>query len=1190
MNNLILTSSILPNSIKLYDEFMNRHDTIRANKLLDIIEKVYQKQLYIAFTGHFSAGKSSMINEVVGEHVLPTSPIPTSANIVLLQRGEKKVKITLHNGKTTQIDGEYDIEKIKGYCKQGEEIQKLSIFDNNFQISNHLTIIDTPGIDSTDQAHKLATESTLHTSDYLFYIVDYNHVQSEENFAFVSEMLEKGKNLYFIINQIDKHREEEGDFLTYRTKINSALTQLGLKENHIYYTSLRNKDYPYNELSQVKQLFNAIIKEGQEQIFSLAQQHINGLVEEHLQFIEDQEQFQRNEKVAIEEKLKEEKALLDQTTNQVTNLNEQAERLEKELKNQVQQILKNANIIPFETREKAKRFIESQAPQFKVGLFFSQKKTEQEKNHRADRLLEDLAAHTKANIDWHMTNLFMNKYQSSGVKDEEIINIIQSFKTEIDQKLLQTTIKKGASFTDQYVMTYSTDISEAIKQRAREQTNNLIHTFIKQLRESNSLAIEELEEKQHSYKESIQKYEGEMIKINRLLLYQGQLFSVLEKQIEEPFEVKDWLDSVSKKNIEVHEQWSLRESKKVEKEDRPSISIKKDRVVDSDKILKALKNTFKTIQPLEDFQFLSDSLMDRLSSIEQKTFTVALFGAFSAGKSSFANALIGEKVLPSSPTPTTATINKIAPVSSDYPHGTVSIYLKNEEEFLADLNGMILDVSTEAKSLEEAFKKIEKLVNKNQLEERYKVYLQAITEYKSYPSKFVSSTLSEFSTFVAEEDKACYVKEVIIYYDCKLTRQGITLVDTPGADSLHKRHTEVAFSYIKNADAILFLTYYNHPFSKGDQRFLKQLGRVKDAFSLDKMFFIINAIDLASNEEEILDVKNYIDGQLTRQDIRQARIYGVSSLNELFNQKNKNEDDFKVFRKDFTRFIKHDLMEATLLSAENEIAKVSNYLNKIIESSQKKQSEKENEIFHLRNEQQLLLQTIHKNSPEILEKQIKSELAEQVHYIKQRIGFQYPNFFKEAFHPGVFRDQKPTIALDKSVTELIQSIHFEIDQELSALIIRSEQYLKSLLTNWIKEKKEDVIILNSEMILSQPSLTDFSIPTLHVTINELKSSFFKDELKLFKGTKSFFEQNQKQMMSEAVWQKIEELIEKQLALNEENFIISYTSLLTKKMDELVAKFEHEINQMYESMLFSLEKEQDIAGLLHAKNSLSEWIS
>ncbi|UTW70994.1 dynamin family protein [Anaerobacillus sp. HL2] len=38
---------------------------------------------------------------------------------------------------------------------------------------------------------------------------------------------------------------------------------------------------------------------------------------------------------------------------------------------------------------------------------------------------------------------------------------------------------------------------------------------------------------------------------------------------------------------------------------------------------------------------------------------ISLFGAFSAGKSSFANAILGENVLPVSPNPTTATVSTV---------------------------------------------------------------------------------------------------------------------------------------------------------------------------------------------------------------------------------------------------------------------------------------------------------------------------------------------------------------------------------------------------------------------------------------------------------------------------------------------------------------------------------------------------
>lgn len=80
---------------------------------------------------------------------------------------------------------------------------------------------------------------------------------------------------------------------------------------------------------------------------------------------------------------------------------------------------------------------------------------------------------------------------------------------------------------------------------------------------------------------------------------------------------------------------------------------------------------------------------------------------------------------------------------------------------------------------------------------------------------------------MAEEAVSCVVKEVTVYLSTPLTDKGLTIVDTPGASSMNKRHTEIAFQYMKDADALLYLTYYQHSFSKADRSFLRKLGLVK---------------------------------------------------------------------------------------------------------------------------------------------------------------------------------------------------------------------------------------------------------------------------------------------------------------------------------------------------------------------------
>ena len=66
------------------------------------------------------------------------------------------------------------------------------------------------------------------------------------------------------------------------------------------------------------------------------------------------------------------------------------------------------------------------------------------------------------------------------------------------------------------------------------------------------------------------------------------------------------------------------------------------------RILEKVKKAETILEPLPALKHVQQEVIER-RRVETKQFTVALFGAFSAGKSSFANALLGEKVLPVSP-------------------------------------------------------------------------------------------------------------------------------------------------------------------------------------------------------------------------------------------------------------------------------------------------------------------------------------------------------------------------------------------------------------------------------------------------------------------------------------------------------------------------------------------------------------
>src|SRR5690606_2301155 len=65
-------------------------------------------------------------------------------------------------------------------------------------------------------------------------------------------------------------------------------------------------------------------------------------------------------------------------------LEAQVEHWRKEAITEQHNLLKNAYLMPFETRELAEQFLEANQPNFKVGLLFSKKKTDIERVNRLE--------------------------------------------------------------------------------------------------------------------------------------------------------------------------------------------------------------------------------------------------------------------------------------------------------------------------------------------------------------------------------------------------------------------------------------------------------------------------------------------------------------------------------------------------------------------------------------------------------------------------------------------------------------------------------------------------------------------------------------------------------------------------------------------------------------------------------------
>lgn len=193
---------------------------------------------------------------------------------------------------------------------------------------------------------------------------------------------------------------------------------------------------------------------------------------------------------------------------------------------------------------------------------------------------------------------------------------------------------------------------------------------------------------------------------------------------------------------------------------------------------------------------------DLVKKLQEDRFHLVVVGEFNHGKTSFVNALLGKQALPTGVTPTTATIHHIR--YSEEPSATI-VRTSGARDNLA---------FGEAKSF---------AVGGNH----------------------------------GSEDGVDFLE---IGYPAPLLKEGILLVDTPGVNDLSLQRSDITYSYIPRADAVLFLLDAGQILKESERVFLQE--KLLKA-SRDKIVFVITKWDILSTDERV-EAFDYARTQLAK--------------------------------------------------------------------------------------------------------------------------------------------------------------------------------------------------------------------------------------------------------------------------------------------------------------------------------------
>jgi len=179
---------------------------IKGPNIQRLIDKLRENRFNLVVLGAFKRGKSTLINALLGEAVLPTAIVPLTSVVTILGYGEQlDIRVHFHNGETRQISKSALVDYIteKGNPQNRKGVREVDITYPSEYLRDGVRIIDTPGVGSVYSHNTEVAYNYLPQVDAAIFVVTVDPPLSAAEQEFLKDIREYVHKLFFVLNKID---------------------------------------------------------------------------------------------------------------------------------------------------------------------------------------------------------------------------------------------------------------------------------------------------------------------------------------------------------------------------------------------------------------------------------------------------------------------------------------------------------------------------------------------------------------------------------------------------------------------------------------------------------------------------------------------------------------------------------------------------------------------------------------------------------------------------------------------------------------------------------------------------------------------------------------------------------------------------------------------------------------------------
>ncbi|ENX01773.1 hypothetical protein F900_01533 [Acinetobacter modestus] len=190
---------------------------------LSTIKADLNTTLRVFLIGEVKAGKSTLINAIVGQDLSPTNILEATAAIWEIGYAEQSSTTIVYKDGQEQVIEHSDIMSFFGTSDEqlefAEKVAKIVVKTHQHQFKE-LLLIDSPGLATITNQNAEITQNIMQDVDLALWVFNANHLGQTDIMQRVAELAKLGKPIIAVINKIDE-TEDSPEKLTRYLRRNS---------------------------------------------------------------------------------------------------------------------------------------------------------------------------------------------------------------------------------------------------------------------------------------------------------------------------------------------------------------------------------------------------------------------------------------------------------------------------------------------------------------------------------------------------------------------------------------------------------------------------------------------------------------------------------------------------------------------------------------------------------------------------------------------------------------------------------------------------------------------------------------------------------------------------------------------------------------------------------------------------------